>query len=271
MPVETELCGYEVRDGVAVVSFNRPERNNGMTGALELAYFARLGQANDDRDVRAIVVTGAGRSFCPGADLAHVAGPGEEPLPNTKVPTTFPLSIDKPLVAAINGGCAGVGLVQALQCDVRFASEKARFTTAFARRGLIAEYGIAWLMPRIVGFAAASDLLVSGRTFDAAEALRIGLVNSLHPPEAVVDHAVAYAAEVGANTSPASMATIKRQLRRYQTMGLEEAVADSNELMRLSAKGADFREGVDSFLAGRPPAFAPVREGSRFPWMDEGD
>ena len=271
MSMESELCRYEVRDGVGIVTFNRPERNNGMTGALELAYFARLAQANEDRDVRAVVVTGAGRSFCPGADLAHQLAPGDEPLPNTKIPTTFPLTVDKPLVAAINGGCAGVGLVQALQCDVRFASERARFTTAFARRGLIAEYGIAWLLPRIVGYAAATDLLVSARTFDAAEALRIGMVTSLHPAEAVLDHAVAYAAEVAANTSPSSMATIKRQLRRYQTTGLDEALADSNHLMVLSTKGADVREGIDSFLEGRPPAFAPLGEGTRFPWMDEGD
>jgi enoyl-CoA hydratase/carnithine racemase len=186
------------------------------------------------------------------------------------VPTTLPLELDKPLVAAINGACAGVGLVQALQCDVRFASERARFTTAFARRGLIAEYGIAWLLPRVVGYAAATDLLVSGRTFDAPEAQRIGLVNSLHPPEEVVGHALAYARDVAANTSPASMATIKRQLRRYQTTGLDEAVADSDRLMRLSTRGADFREGVDSFLEGRPPAFAPLGEGTRFPWMDGG-
>jgi enoyl-CoA hydratase/carnithine racemase len=265
----SELCLYEVRDGVALVTLNRPERNNGMTGELELAYFARLAQANGDREVRAVVVTGAGRSFCPGADLARDRGPGQEPLPNSKVPTTFPLTIDKPVVAAINGGCAGVGLVQALQCDVRFAATQARFTTAFARRGLIAEYGIAWLLPRIVGYAAASDLLISGRTFDSAEALRIGLVNSLHDRAEVVDVALEYAREAGANTSPSSMATIKRQLQRYQSLGLDEAVADSNHLMRLSAQGADFAEGVGSFLEGRPPAFAPLGEGSRFPWMDE--
>ncbi|MPY93101.1 MAG: enoyl-CoA hydratase [Acidimicrobiia bacterium] len=269
MTTDDELCRYEVRDGVALVTFNRPERNNGMTGALELAYFARLAQANEDREARAIVVTGAGRAFCPGADLGGTSGPGDEPLPNTKVPTTFPLTVDKPLVAAVNGGGAGVGLVQALQCDVRFAASQARFTTAFARRGLIAEYGIAWLLPRIVGYAAASDLLVSGRTFDAAEALRIGLVNSLHDREEVVEVAMAYARDAADNTSPSSMATIKRQLRRYQTMTLDEAVADSDQLMRLSTKGADFEEGVGSFLEGRPPAFPPLGEGTRFPWMDE--
>jgi len=262
-----DLCLYEVHDGVAVVSFNRPERNNGMTGALELAYFARLAQAADDGDARAVVVTGAGRSFCPGADLANELGPGDEPLPNTKVPTTFPLTIDKPIVAAINGGCAGVGLVQALQCDVRFAASQAKFTTAFARRGLIAEYGIAWLLPRIVGQSAATDLLLSGRVFDAAEALRIGLVSAVVDRDEVLATAVAYAKDLAANVSPASMATIKEQLRRYATASLEEAVADSNELMRQSTEGPDVREGVDSFLEGRPPAFRPLGEGTTYPWM----
>ncbi len=269
MTTDSDLCLYEVRDGVALVTFNRPERNNGMTGALELAYFARLSQANDDADARAIVVTGSGRAFCPGADLGGAKNPGDEPLPNTKVATTFPLTIDKPMVAAINGGCAGVGLVQALQCDVRFAATQARFTTAFARRGLIAEYGIAWLLPRVVGFANASDLLITGRTFDAAEALRVGLVSAVVDRADIVEHALAYAREAGNNTSPSSMATIKRQLQEYQTMGLDEAVADSDRLMRLSTLGADFKEGVGSFLEGRPPAFPPLGKGTRFPWMDD--
>ena len=269
MDSDSELCLYEVRDGVALVTLNRPERNNGMTGALELAYFARLRQAAADREARAIVVTGAGRSFCPGADLARERGPGEEPLPNSKIPTTYPLTIDKPLIAAINGGCAGVGLVQALQCDVRFAAHQAKFTTAFARRGLIAEYAIAWLLPRVVGYAAASDLLISGRTFTADEALRLGLVTDLCDREEVVERALAYGRDVAANTSPSSMATIKRQLQRYQHVGIDEALEDSNHLMRLSTQGDDFREGVGSFLEGRQPAFAPLGEGTRFPWMDE--
>jgi enoyl-CoA hydratase/carnithine racemase len=266
---DNDLCLYEVRDGVALVTLNRPERNNGMTGALELAYFARLAQAAADREARAVVVTGAGRSFCPGADLANTPEPDDEPLPNTKIATTFPLTIDKPLVAAINGGCAGVGLVQALQCDVRFAASQAKFTTAFARRGLIAEYGIAWLLPRIVGYAAATDLLVSGRVFDAAEAVRLGLVTSVVDRAEVLDLALGYARDVASNVSPSSMATIKRQLRRYQTTGLDDAVADSTELMRQSTVGPDFKEGVASYLEGRVPAFAPLGEGTRFPWMDD--
>jgi enoyl-CoA hydratase/carnithine racemase len=268
-PMEQDLCTYELRDGVAIVTLNRPERHNGMTGALELAYYARLAQADADREARVIVVTGAGRSFCPGADLGHRPGPGEEPLPNTKVPSTFPSTIDKPLVAAINGACAGVGLVQALHCDVRFAATQAKFTTAFARRGLIAEYGIALLLPQIVGLAAATDLLVSGRTFLADEALRLGLVSAVVDRDEVLDHAVAYAADLAANVSPASMATIRRQLRAYRSLDLAAAVADSDRLMRESTTGADFTEGVASFLEGRPPSFAPLGEGSRASWMDD--
>jgi enoyl-CoA hydratase/carnithine racemase len=267
--MEQDLCTYELRDGVAVVTLNRPERHNGMTGSLELAYYARLAQAAADREARVIVVTGAGRSFCPGADLGHRPGPGEEPLPNTKVPSTFPSTIDKPLVAAINGACAGVGLVQALHCDVRFAATQAKFTTAFARRGLIAEYGIAWLLPQIVGLAAATDLLVSGRTFLADEALRLGLVSAVVDRDEVLDHAVAYAADLAANVSPASMATIRRQLRAYRSLDLGAAVADSDRLMRESTTGADFTEGVASFLEARPPSFAPLGEGSRASWMDD--
>jgi enoyl-CoA hydratase/carnithine racemase len=265
--VSPDLCLYEVHDGVAVVTLNRPERNNGMTGALELAYFARLAQAAEDREARAVVVTGSGRSFCPGADLGNRLEPGDEPLPNTKIPTTFPLGIDKPLVAAINGGCAGVGLVQALQCDVRFAATQAKFTTAFARRGLIAEYAIAWLLPRIVGQGPATDLLMSGRVFDAAEALRIGLVAAVVDRDDVLTTAIAYAKDLADNVSPASMATIKEQLRRSHTVSLDEALADSNELMRQSTQGPDVREGVDSYLEGRPPAFLPLGEGTTYPWM----
>ena len=267
--MEQDLCTYELRDGVAIVTFNRPDRHNGMTGSLEVAYYARLAQAAADREARVIVVTGAGRSFCPGADLAHRPGPGEEPLPNTKVPSTFPQTIDKPLVAAINGACAGVGLVQALHCDVRFAATQAKFTTAFARRGLIAEYGIAWMLPQIVGLAAATDLLVSGRTFLADEALRLGLVSAVVDRDDVLDHAVAYAADLAANVSPASMATIRRQLRAYRSLDLAAAVADSDRLMRESTTGADFTEGVASFLEGRAPSFAPLGEGSRSSWMDD--
>lgn len=267
--MDEDLCLYAVRDGVAVVTFNRPERNNGMNGDLELAYLTRLQQAATDPAARAIVVTGAGKAFCPGADLAGGPAASSEPLPNSKIPVDVAMRIDKPMIAAINGGCAGVGLVQALYCDVRFAEANAKFTVAFPRRGLIAEYGIAWILPRIVGRGAALDLLVSGRTFSADEALRLGVVSRVCEPGTVVDQAMEYARDVAVNVSPASMATIKRQVDRYETMGWDEALADSHALMRHSVTQPDTKEGIGAFVERRTPDFAALGEGSRYPWMDD--
>jgi enoyl-CoA hydratase/carnithine racemase len=260
-----DLCLYDVRDGVAVITLNRPERNNGMNGDLEVAYLIRLQQAADDPSARAIVVTGAGKSFCPGADLGGTRS--GEPLPNTKVPLDTAMRIDKPIVAAINGGCAGIGLVQALMCDVRFAAAGAKFTTAFARRGLIAEYGIAWLLPRIVGRGLALDLLVSGRTFTAEDALTMGLVNRVCAAGEVVDDAMTYARDLAGNVSPAAMATIKRQVGRYEWMDWDGALADSQALMKESM-GPDSREGIGAFVERRLPAFEPLGSGTVFGWME---
>ena len=147
-----DLCTYDVSsDGIATLTFNRPDSMNGMTGNMEVAYFRRLMQAQADDAVRVIVVTGAGRAFCPGADLAHRPRPGDHSLPNAEIARTTPLDIRKPMLAAINGACAGVGMAYALQCDLRFAAKKAKFTTAFSRRGLIGEYGMAWLLSSIAG------------------------------------------------------------------------------------------------------------------------
>ncbi len=263
-----QLCLYEVRDGVALVTLNRPERNNGMNGDLEVAFLTRLLQASDDVAARAIVITGAGKAFCPGADLAGGPGASSEPLPNTKIAVDVARRINKPLIAAINGGCAGVGLVQALYCDVRFADVAAKFTTAFPRRGLVAEYGIAWMLPRLVGRAVATDLLLSGRTFTAAEALAMGLVSRVCEPGTVLEEALAYARDLAINVSPASMATIKRQLERYEWMDWDGALADSHSLMGQSMGQADVIEGIGAFVERRVPSFVPLGQGSHFAWMD---
>ena len=266
-----ELCLYEVRDGVAVVTLNRPERNNGMNGDLEVAFLSRLLQATADDAARAIVITGTGKAFCPGADLAGGPAASSEPLPNTKIPVDVARRIAKPLIAAINGGCAGVGLVQALYCDVRFADAGVKFTCAFPRRGLVAEYGIAWMLPRLVGRGAATDLLLSGRTFTAEEALRLGVVSRVCEPGTVLQEAVAYARDLAVNVSPASMATIKRQLERYEWMDWDGALADSHTLMRQSMGQADVIEGIGAFVERREPSFVPLGQGSHFPWMDRPD
>ena len=253
---------HEVRDdGVGILTLNRPDRMNAWTGELETRYFELLGEFDRADDVRAIVVTGAGRGFCPGADmdlLQGLGGGGESLAAAERKPVTYPLTIRKPLIGAINGACAGVGLVQALMFDVRFAAAGAKFTFAFARRGLIAEYGSSWILPRLVGMSRALDLLMSSRTFTAEEALDLGLVNYVAPKEEVLDAAVAYAADLAQNCSPTSMAVIKQQLYGHALIDVNAALTESNKLMRESLGREDFKEGVQSYVQRRAPLFAPL-------------
>ena len=165
----------EDRGAVAVLTLNRPDRMNGWTPEMERLYFDALEQIAVDDAVRAVVVTGAGRAFCAGADMGDLQklGDGSATLTDAPRRKTFPLSVPKPVVAAVNGACAGLGLVQALMCDVRIAAADAKLTTAFAKVGLIAEHGISWLLPRHVGWGNAVDLLLSSRVVLADEALRL--------------------------------------------------------------------------------------------------
>lgn len=261
---------YEVRDRVALLTLNRPDRMNAWTGEMENRYFDLLDEAAADPEVGTIVVTGAGRGFCPGADMDLLQGIGDAgglaSNDRARRPVTFPLSVPKPLIAAINGACAGVGWVQTLMCDVRFAAAGAKFTTAFARRGLVAEYGSSWLLPRIVGSANAMDLLLSARVIVAEEAQALGLVNRVLAPERLLEETLAYAADLAANCSPASMATIKAQINRHWSLDLDAALAQTNSLMAQSLRGPDFKEGVASYVEKRPPAFAPLGQGTLFDW-----
>ncbi len=171
---------------------------------------------------------------------------------------TFPLSIPKPIIAAVNGACAGIGLVQALMCDLRFAAAGAKLTTAFARRGLVAEHGISWMLPRLVGPARALDLLLSGRVVLAEEAQALGLVNRVLAPEALLDATLDYAHELVVNCSPASMATMKRQVYADLEQALPDALAEADRLMLASFTAPDFVEGVASFVERRDPRFAAL-------------
>ncbi len=271
-----DLCTYEVADGVAVLTLNRPQRNNAWNDKLGNAYFDRLEQADADPNVRAIVVTGAGRSFCPGADMEVLTSIGDggaeraeqAARPKAARPMTHPLTVRKPLIGAINGACAGLGLVQAMLLDIRFAAAGAKFTTAFARRGLIAEHSISWTLPRVVGTSVAMDLLVSARVFTAEEAKDLGVVNHVVPADEVVGAAVAYAKDLAQNVSPASMATIKRQVYNHLTVPVDVALAESNDVMKESLLGPDFTEGVRSYLDKRLPGFAPLGEGTQFSWLE---
>ena len=257
----TDLVLAERRGAVLVLTLNRPERLNAWTDALEKQYFALLDAAEDDPEVLAIVVTGAGRGFCAGADMEDLArgadavSAAEAALVNRPRPRYFPMTVRKPMIAAINGPAAGLGLVEALYCDVRFATPDAKLMTAFVRRGLVAEYGISWLLARVVGYSAALDLLLSGRVVLGEEALALRLVDRLSRADRLVGDAVAYAEELATSSSPWSMATIKQQVQADLDRTFTDAVDAAQDLMLESFRHPDVAEGVRSFLKRRPPAF----------------
>jgi enoyl-CoA hydratase/carnithine racemase len=251
-------------EGVALITLNRPDRLNAWTHEMENLYFDLLEDCARDEAVRAIVVTGAGRGFCAGADMGDLqdlgdgGGPSAEQAAAERRPQRLPLTIPKPIIAAINGPCAGIGLVQALMCDVRFAAAGAKFTTAFARRGLVAEHGISWMLPRLVGPARALDLLLSGRVVLGEEAAELGLVNRALPPDELLGATLAYARELASLCSPASMAAMKQQVYAALETGLAEATDEADRLMLASFAGPDFAEGVASFVERRDPQFAAL-------------
>lgn len=260
---QSDVVLIAVEDGVAVLTFNRPDRLNAWTPELQTRYFDLLEECAERADVRAIVLTGAGRGFCAGADMQHLAqlmeGDGDLPAgPGDARPVTFPLSVPKPILAAINGPCAGLGLVHAVMCDLRFAAAGAKITTAFARRGLVAEHGISWMLPRLVGPARALDLLLSGRVVLGREAAELGLVNRAVEDERLLEESLEYARMLARECSPASMARMKRQVYEDYERTLGESLERANLLMADSFAGPDFGEGVRSFTERRVPDFAPL-------------
>jgi enoyl-CoA hydratase/carnithine racemase len=257
---------YTVSDDcVGVLTLNRPDRLNALTPVMQQELFAATRCADQDSGVRAVVLTGSGRGFCAGADidLLQRVGQGTAGADERLTRPSELLRLRKPLIAAINGPCAGIGLVLALFCDIRFAATDAKITTAFAQRGLVAEHGLSWLLPRIVGHSRALDLLLSARIVLGDEAERMGLVDRAVAREDVLSEAMAYARAVAATSAPNSTAAIKGQIYRHADCSLDEALDDSDELMRISLEGADFVEGVASYLEKRPPAFAALPANER--------
>lgn len=266
----------DLEDGILTITLNRPDRLNAWTGVMEDECRDVITQAGSDDAVRCIIVTGAGRGFCAGADMGGLQEIGDEaengsaaaaPPPHASdaesedLETLYPgrfgylYRCPKPIIAAINGPCAGIGLIFTLYADLRFANQDAKFTTAFAQRGLIAEHGIAWLLPRLVGEAHALDLLFTARVFKGAEAERVGLVNRALPANELMPHAMETAKHLATQVSPRSLAIMKRQIRESYVQSFARSLDVANYEMEQSFASFDFKEGVDSFVEKRAPAF----------------
>jgi enoyl-CoA hydratase/carnithine racemase len=261
---------YEIAERIATITLHRPDRLNAWTPTMGEEVRDAMRRAADDDAVRVIVLTGAGRGFCAGADMATLSrltesrGPGAVAQPPPFDPSSRPdfkkrysyfPAVPKPIFAAINGPCAGLGLVLALYCDLRFAAPEAQFTTAFSRRGLIAEHGISWTLPNLVGFSGALDLLLSARRVGADEALRLRLVDRVSPPGELMDQVRSYASELAEAVSPRSMQVMKRQLWEARFQTLAEAIDTADREMAASFESEDFREGVAHYVEKRKPAF----------------
>lgn len=264
---------YRVEDGVAVVTLNRPDKLNAWRGEMDRDVRAAMRVAADDPSVKVIILTGAGKGFCAGADMNMLqtiqsgdAGTSRSAVnalapwdssanPNFQKQYSWFPAVQKPIIAGINGAAAGLGLIMSLYCDIRFAADTAKFTTAFSRRGLVAEHGISWLLPRLVGFANAADLLYSARVIKADEALRIGLVSRVIPAADFEREVMAYAKMLATEVSPRSLREMKREIWNAQFQSLGDAIEAANGDMPASFKSEDFKEGVAHFVEKRDPKF----------------
>ncbi len=271
--IELKVTKYEVDGAVATLTLNRPHRRNAWTGRMHFELRWLLQQANDDPAVRVVVITGEGRDFCVGADTAALEGHSERGGYDDGLPTepaavpqpgygvseffdqnfAFLMALDVMVVAAVNGAAAGVGFVLACYCDLRFAAGDAKLTTAHGPLGLPAEYGLSWVLPRLVGLTRANDLLLSSRKFLAQDTAGWGLFNEITEPERLLDRVMEYAHDLTERVAPESLATTKRQIYLDQHRDVGTAVAQSDRLLEEMMRKPDYREGVAALVEGRPP------------------
>ena len=265
---------YEKSDRIATVTFNRPEKMNAWTPKMGVETRAAMMDADRDPDVGAIIVTGAGRAYCAGADMGalseisagrasatggNAAAVEDEWLkqqrPDYRSQYSYILALTKPVIGAINGACVGLGFTTCLYQDIRIASENARMGLIFVQRGLAIEHGSSWMLPRIVGVARAAELAVTGRLVDADEALRIGLVNRVVPADKLMATAREVAGHIANNCSPLGVAEAKKLIWRHLFTDLATAIRDNDESMSMMTRSEDFKEGVRAFIEKRPARF----------------
>jgi enoyl-CoA hydratase/carnithine racemase len=254
---------YEKDGQVATITMNRPDRMNAISGPMLAAMSERLIEADSDRDVRCIIITGAGRAFCAGLDLQDassgtgIGGGGGQisaTLDLRTAPPTVLHSIDTPTIAALNGGAAGYGMDLALGCDIRIASDKSKLAAAFTKRGVLPESGGTWLLPRLVGWAKAAEIIFTGRTLSAEQCLELGLVNMVVPHDDLEKQTRALAEEIAAN-APLAVQASKRMMRAAMSEEFDDHVHHVFLQLLPLFQTADFREGMMSFLEKREARF----------------
>lgn len=270
---------YAVDGPVATITLSRPDRLNALTRRMLSELRHAIGEAEKDEAVVGIILTGEGRGFCAGMDMQALdklgasggtanrvdedygldANPGDPAMgEDFQISYGYLLSVRKPIIAAINGPCAGLGFVIAMLCDMRFVAEEAVLTASFSQRGLIAEHGISWILPRLAGPSVALDILWSSRKIRGAEAKELGIANRVCKATDVVGQARAYLEDLAANAAPISLMIMKQQVYRHLNMPLGPSLEETNQLVAESTAGNDFKEGVAAFLEQRPPQFARV-------------
>ena len=275
--MELKNTEYELdSQGVAIIWLNRPHRMNAWTGRLHTEYRHLLERANSDTAVRAIVVSGRGRGFCVGGDSealsghadrggydagisADIAKPGYGIDEHFDASFAYHFGLDKPVMAAMNGPAAGVGLALACFADLRFAVPDVKFTTAHGKLNLPAEYGLSWMLPKIVGLGRANDLLLTSRVFTSDEALTLGFVNQIFEPAELVAQTVAYAHQLIASVSPNSLRQTRWQIYKDLHRDVASAVIESERLIEDMAMEEDFKEGIAALVEKRPPDWPSIK------------
>ncbi|MCZ6708601.1 MAG: enoyl-CoA hydratase-related protein [Chloroflexi bacterium] len=266
----------EIEDPVATITLNRPEKLNTLTDRMRQELRHAVATAEASSEVVGIIITGAGRGFSAGADMGELgkiqeageiaAGRGPEAVPpstpgdpaldyDLSGGITYFLQVRKPVIAALNGACAGLGFSMAMFCDLRFASDRASIVPAYAKLGLVAEHGTSWIVPRVVGPARALDLLWRSERIEPQEALALGLIDRVFEHDALLDETKAYLRHLAETVSPTSLMRMKQQIYRHPALTLREAMAETEELMAESVRGPDFQEGIAAFGEKRAAVF----------------